>query len=218
MTVPRIMIATPVPCGAPGAGDVTVHYQISLLRVLQSFAAMHYGSANAFVNTDLVRARSRAVRAALDGCYTHLLFWDSDVGGDCASVLRGMLGTGADFIAAPYPRKNPSNRPTHEAPYVAMGFTLLSEACLRRMWDEYHDDLHFQDIVEGRPYRTVAMFQLLMVDAPNPHPHRVLLGEDFSFCERWLRIGGEIHLYDGPGAPLDHVGAHVFRMSKESIV
>jgi hypothetical protein len=207
---PRIMIATPVNASAPGAGAVTVHYQLALLRVLQSFSALHYGSANAFTNTDLVRARSRAVRAALDGCYTHLLFWDSDVGGNCAPVLRAMIESNVDVIAAPYPRKTATMKPTHEPPLVAMGFTLISESCMRRMWDAYYDELYFEDIVEGKPYRTVAMFQLLQVDVPHPTPHRVLLGEDFSFCERWLRLGGEINLYEGLGTPLDHVGAHVF--------
>jgi hypothetical protein len=212
----RILIATPVNAASPGAGDVSVHYQIALMRVIGGGVGnIAYGSANAFVNTDLVRARSRAVRAALDGCYTHLLFWDSDVGGDgCLPALRNMLARGVDFVAAPYPRKNAAMKLTHEPPFVAMGFTLITESCMRRMWDAYYDDFYFEDVVEGRPYRTVALFQLLFADVPQPHPHRVLLGEDFSFCERWLKIGGEIHLYEGPGAPLDHVGSHVFQMPR----
>jgi hypothetical protein len=209
---PRIMIATPVMASVPGSGEVTVHHQLALLRTIQVIGGLGYASANAFLNTDLVRARSRAVRAALDGCFTHLLFWDADVGGDgCARALQGMLDDGADVIAAPYPRKNGTGRMTHEPPLVAMGFTLLSERCLRRMWDAYYDDLHFDDVVNDKPYRTVAMFQLLRVELPTPHPHFALLGEDYSFCERWLRLGGGITLYEGPGAPLEHVGAHVFR-------
>jgi hypothetical protein len=206
----RIMIATPVMAAVPGAGHVTVHYQMSMLRIIQRFANIAITSANAFVNTDLVRARSRAVRAALDGCYTHLLFWDSDVGGTCADALHGMLATGKDVVACPYPRKNLSGRSTHEPPFVAMGFTLISERCMRNMWDAYYDELQFDDVIDGRPYRTVAMFNLLMVDLDKPHPHRTLLGEDYSFCERWLRLDEEIHLYEGPGSPLEHVGGHVF--------
>jgi hypothetical protein len=206
----RVMMATPVLSSSAGAGVVTVHYQMSLMRMVQRFSGLTLTSANAFVNTDLVRARSRCVRSALDGCFTHLLFWDSDVGGACADALHGMLSTDADFIACPYPRKNLSGRSTHEPPFVAMGFTLISERCMRKMWDAYYDELAFDDVVEGKPYRTVALFQLMIVDMLQPQPHRVLLGEDFSFCERWLRLDEEIHLYQGPGSPLQHVGAHVF--------
>jgi hypothetical protein len=211
MISPRVLIVTPVMASIPGAGEVTVHYLGGMLKMIQLFQSLTIMSSTAFVNTDLVRARSRAVRAALDGCFTHLLFWDSDVGGDPSSALRGMLSCGADFVACPYPRKNLSGRMSHEPPFVAMGFTLLSEACLRKMWDAHYDELAFDDIVDGKPFRTVGMFQLLFADVPGALPHRALLGEDFSFCERWLRLGGEIHLYEGPGSPLEHVGGHIFK-------
>jgi hypothetical protein len=208
------MIATPVLASVPDCGQVYIGYQRALMRVLAARVGdiVYASGGTIFVNTDLVRARSRAVRMALDNCCTHLLFWDSDVAGDCAKTLIGMLACGVDFIAAPYPRKNETCAPTHEPPLVAMGFTLLSEACMRRMWDHYYDELHFEDVVEGKPTRTVALFNLLLADAARPTPHRALLGEDFSFCERWLRIDGEIHLYNGPGAPLDHIGPHTYRM------
>jgi hypothetical protein len=213
---PRIMIATPVMASVPGTGTVTVHYQIALMRTAHKFHQLGYHSSNAFVNTDLVRARSRAVRAALDGCYTHLLFWDSDVGGnDVSTCLQGMLDTGADVVAAPYPRKNGTGRMTHEPPFVAMGFTLLSERCMRKMWDAYYDELYFEDVIDAKPIRTVAMFQLLVVEIRSPWPHRALLGEDYSFCERWLRLDETISLYEGPGAPLEHVGSYMFTQRPE---
>jgi hypothetical protein len=209
MSPVRILVVTPVLASVPNTGALTVGYQLSLMRVMQFGAEIGYLTANAFLNTDLTRARSRAVRCALDGCYTHLLFWDSDVGGDCAGALQSMLSAKADVVAAPYPRKNGTGRMTHEPPFVAMGFTLISESCMRRMWDAYHDELRFEDVIDGRPIRTVALFQLMFADVPSPLPHRVLLGEDFSFCERWLRIGGEIHVLDGMA--LEHVGPFVFK-------
>ena len=213
----RLLIATPLMGGL--AGDTSLHYTLSLLKAIQVVSGPAIATGNAFTNMDLVRARSRAARMALDGCYTHLLFWDADVGGNGAGIaLREMLRCNVDVIACPYPRKNMKGQSTHTPPLVAMGFTLISERCLRLMWDAYYDDLAFTDIVDDRPILTVAMFQLLMCDVPNPRPHRALLSEDFSFCERWLRLGGEIHLYEGPGAPLDHVGAHTFAGVKGPVV
>ena len=206
MTLPtvRILVATPV-LGSPESGDVKSAHMTSALRLMRS-PNVEWILHGAFVNMDLVRARSRAVRMALDGCFTHLLFWDSDVGGDAVACLQGMLATKADVIAAPYARKKIPIRGTHERPFVAMGFTLISATCLEKMWDRYYDELHFDDVLENKPYRSVALFQLMLVELQNPRPHRVLLGEDYSFCERWLQMGGEIHVYQGPGAPLDHIG------------
>jgi hypothetical protein len=208
---PRVLIATPVMASEPEAADVKLRFMTSMLQIVRTFNGLGFMSGSAFTNTDLVRARSRAVRCALDECFTHLLFWDSDVGGDVSGALQGMLSCGVDFIACPYPRKNLSGRMTHEPPFVAMGFTLLSEACLRNMWDAHYDELAFDDIVDGKAHRSVALFQLILTDVPGAKPHRALLGEDFSFCERWLRLDGEIHLYEGPGSPLDHAGGHVFK-------
>lgn len=164
-------------------------------------------------NCDVVRARSRAVRIALDQCFTHLLFWDSDVRGNGLLALHYMLGENVDIIGAAYPRKHLPAQSTHTPPYVGMGFTLLSTTCLEKMWDAYYDELYFDDLYDGSPHRSVALFQLLFEERPAPRYHRSLLGEDYSFCERWLRIGGSVHLYDGPGAPMDHVGGYVYSMT-----
>jgi hypothetical protein len=62
-----------------------------------------------FTNCDLVRARSRAVRVALESpTMTHLLHWDADVAGnatDVAGALNAMLESGHDLVGAPYPRR-----------------------------------------------------------------------------------------------------------------
>jgi hypothetical protein len=213
----RLLIATPLMGGL--SGDVALHYMLSMLKAIQIVSSPTIASGNAFTNMDLVRARSRAARMALDGCYTHLLFWDADVGGAGAGLaLREMLRCDVDVIACPYPKKSVHGRMTHHEPLVPMGFTLIKEACLRKMWDTYYDELRFTDVVDDKPIVTVALFQLLFSDVQDPQPHRALLSEDFSFCERWLRIGGEIHLYTGPGSPLDHVGAQVYRATKPEVV
>jgi hypothetical protein len=55
---------------------------------------------------DLVRSRSRIVRMALEtGEFTHVLWWDEDVVPDDVAIIRSMLETGHDLVAAPYPTK-----------------------------------------------------------------------------------------------------------------
>ena len=143
---------------------------------------------------------------ALDHGASHLLFWDSDVGGDDAPrILQGMVGSNVDLIAAPYARKNRTAGPTHsnDGGHVAMGFTLLSHACMARMVEAYASTLTFGDQVDGKVIPTVALFQLMLA-------HGTMLGEDFSFCERWKQIGGSVYLYEEPGLKLSHVGATIY--------
>jgi hypothetical protein len=54
--------------------------------------------------SDLVRARSRVVRMAIDWDATHVLWLDSDVVPKAGS-LGTMLASGFDWIGCPYPRK-----------------------------------------------------------------------------------------------------------------
>lgn len=107
-----------------------------------------------------------------------------------------------------------------EVDSMAFGFTLTSRACLERLWKEYAPTLSFGDVIDDRLYWTVALFQLLLPEQSATAPFAVepLLSEDYSFCERWRRIGGTVQMYVGAGSPLHHVGSHVFRGSREGVV
>lgn len=215
MTTPRICIATTL-YGGPSTG--TVHYKY-MQCVMQLHGRAKFLTTTVLGNCDLVRARSRAVRVALDGCFTHLLFWDSDVIGDAARCLEGMLEQDKELIAAAYPRKHLPPEPTHKLPYVGMGFTLIRTSLLERMWDRYHDELQFEDVIEGKASRSVALFQLVFAQKDVPQrPGRALLSEDYSFCERAMACGADVHLYDGPGSPLSHIGGFVFQGTREELV
>lgn len=83
---------------------------------------------------DLVRVRSRYVRAFLETQATHLFFVDGDISFR-PEVLLGMLETGLDIVAAPYPKRNTINwtaavepndpRPLGEARAYAYPMNLL---------------------------------------------------------------------------------------------
>ena len=215
----RVCIATPV-YGGNAVGTMHAKHVESLMAVLEM--GPRVVPTRILSNCDLVRARSRAVAFALDYAMTHVLFWDSDVAGetraDAPACLSQMLKEDKDVIAAAYPRKSLPPRGSHQPPYVAMGFTLIKATCLEKMWDAYYDELHYDDILDGKPKRLVALFHLLFDTRPAPEPHRMMLGEDYSFCERWLRLGGQVHLYDGPGAPLMHIGGFAFQGTREEML
>lgn len=107
-----------------------------------------------------------------------------------------------------------------EVDAMAFGFTLTSRACLERLWKAFAPTLSFGDVIDDRLYWTVALFQLLLPQQSATAPYAIdpLLSEDYSFCQRWRDIGGKVQMYVGVGSPLHHVGAHVFRGSREGVV
>jgi hypothetical protein len=194
-------------------------------------------------NEDLVRVRSRAVRKFLqetDG--TDLLFVDADISFE-PECVRGMIAAQKDIVGAPYPYKRiywdkvaergqigdrteeELEAAAYDYPYhlasqskpdatgcatvdaAPLGLCLISRACLMMMTEHYAATLAFQD---GEK-KTVALFQLLIKDG-------CLLSEDYSFCHRWRGLGGDVHMYLGPGAPVTHYGMHAFRGAREGLV
>jgi hypothetical protein len=203
----KLLVCTPV-YGHPDSASVSLAYLKAWMAVCKGVECL---PPRHFTNCDLVRGRSRAVRMALEYGASHLLFWDADVGGESVpDVLRSMVAERVDFIAAPYPRKlyrgeGRDTISTHVASgHVGMGFTLLSRACMARMVEAYRTELTFGDLVDDKVYPTVALFQLMILNG-------TLLGEDYSFCQRWQMLGGRVYLVAGEGLPLDHVGGHVYR-------
>ena len=194
-------------------------------------------------SADVVRVRSRFVRHFLQKTdATHILFLDSDIG-MLPKVLRGMLAAARDFVGAPYPRRDaidftrvrrtattdpeaPAYRYSvrlldtfdphsgleldttgcAEVAALPFGCILLTRACCQRMWDAYLE-LSFKDDHRGD---CVALFDLMR------SPEGGLLSEDFSFCARWRELGEKVWMYLGPGSPVDHEGAHLYRGSLEA--
>lgn len=101
----RLGIASPV-YGGGETGSVSVRYHEAVMALVKGGAELV--DSRILTDTDLVRARSRAVAVALDRGWDHLLFWDVDViapVSQIATCLRGMLATGHDLVAAPYAKK-----------------------------------------------------------------------------------------------------------------
>jgi hypothetical protein len=249
----RILIATPVRGASPETASVTLGYAESTRRLSKDpnieVSVLGFGC-------DLTRTRSRVVadfrefnETNPDNPFTHVLWWDDDVIPRDVLVIRRMLETGHDCVAAPYPRKrvdwqrvatvvggNPEAR-AYDYPvliedgaaqsardatvlvsHIGMGFMLCSRGMLDTMWDHYASSLSFGDVIGQRLRHTVALFALVLPpQRPGPPSMGPLLSEDYSFCERWRALGGEVRMFVGEGSPLDHVGTHVFRGHREAL-
>jgi hypothetical protein len=221
MTV-RLVIATPV-YGSVSTGFVSLAYHSAILALSRDTGIEIQ---EAYTNMDLCRARARAVEHfLLHDTAEHLLFWDCDVGGSgprVAKIIRAMIAANKDIVCAPYPMKRePPTLPVKpldpphcegdlvECEAVPMGFTLISRAAAATMREAYAHELAFRDMLPDGPVETVSLFHLKF--AETAQSERVLLSEDYSFCWRARWIGFRVWAFMGDGAPLDHVGGHVYR-------
>ncbi len=192
-------------------------------------------------DADVVRARSRMVRHFLESDCTHLLFVDSDITFDIPCIA-GLIMSDKDVVGACYPRrhilwdkvyaaaregKNPEAAASSyairlkergkmvdnlcEVDGIGLGMTLIKRHVLQSMVDAYRDELWFRDDAEGGA-ETVAIFQLAI------NSERLLLTEDYSFCERLKAQGFKTYMYLGVGSPVDHSGIYTFKGFRDGVI
>jgi hypothetical protein len=92
------------------------------------------------------------------------------------------------------------------ARYVGAGFLMIRRHVLERMCAHYHSLQFFRehsgDALANNP-RRFALFECLIEPQSGTY-----LSEDFSFCQRWTDIGGEIWV--DLESRLNHVGPMIF--------
>lgn len=179
---------------------------------------------------DIVRTRSRMAAIALEGDFSHLLFWDADVSTkDPVRVVREMLAADVDVICTPYPKKSIDlhawrNAPTLEdaqAEAYSWPLVMLDRESERRgtarevglvpmgctlitrgcLAHMSADSEVFLDSFGGVKRKLPATFGLV-------HMGEQLLSEDHSFCHRWREMGGRVWL--NTASVCDHFGAHLY--------
>lgn len=231
---PRILIITPV-YGMTDSASVALGYAMQREALLR-LDGVTFQDPSLFYSDDLVRGRSRAAcYAAEESDATHYLWWDSDVvPDDAVSLVVSMLDAGRSIVGAPYPVKRIKARYPYrlagpdsgtvpvevrdgciQVDDMAMGFMLVEAEVVRTMIRHYRDDLWYSDTRPGHETRELVaifaqMFGETMTD-PSGKRFRTLDSEDFSFCRRARAIGYSVNMYVGPGAPVHHVGPHLFR-------
>lgn len=236
---PRILIVTPV-YGATDSASVALGYSRAVNRLAHA-SNVRLAPDELHYSDDLVRGRSRAADEAVKSGASHVLWWDSDVVPEGpATIVSWMVASGHDVVGAPYPVKRIKARfpyrvsgsdsgtttvsgHSHCVPIddIAMGFMLMSVSVLEKMIETHRRELWFTDVRPGEPtVERVAIFAQMFgpeSTTADGKRFRTLDSEDYSFCRRWRDLGGKVHMYVGPFAPLAHVGSHRYEAGIEDI-
>ena len=214
-------------------GMLTDQYFLSMFRLSQAF--MQHGinfRITTLRNESLVtRARNILTAMFLESDCTHLMFIDADIEFDVESVLRA-LAYDKPIMAAAYPKKalpvqyainfkfvDSENRQIRvengavEVLDASTGFFLIKRSTVEKMIQAY-PELHYRNdsnIDEKFNKYCYALFDTWL----DPDDNRYL-SEDYTFCRRWQKIGGEIWL--DPNTKLNHVGSYTFEGDVSKII
>ncbi len=161
------------------------------------------------------RARNLLVERFLLSDCTHLIFIDSDQGWSLESIMR-LLKADKEVVGGVYPTKNnwehyactvftdEKGIPEVEkesglirAQKVPTGFMKIKREVFDKLRKAYPQNWYWENAGMPNVRRVYNYFGHLTVD-------HVALGEDISFCNRWLTIGGE--LWVEPRCTISHVG------------
>ena len=231
---PAVRLYIGTPCFG---GNVTDHYTLSLLGLQAACLRRGIPLAFCLLHGDalITRARNSVVAEFLrDPKATHLLFIDADIGFTPQEVFR-LLEADRDLVGGAYPVKlinwdragrgiDPATtfdyvaellEPTAPVPadgfaparYVGTGFLMVRRSVFERMAARYPEiryrRTHATADSDIAPDGLRAFFDCV-IDPDSGH----YLSEDFTFCKRWLDMGGE--LWVDTRSRLRHVGRHVF--------
>ena len=144
-----------------------------------------------------------------------LVFVDSDVTWQAGALLK-LVDAPVDLCAGVYPnRKDPITYPLHyldrpeliadpdtmllEVKSVATGLLKLSRACIQKMIEAYPDKHYY---TAERDKQFYPLFDHVFEDGYK-------WGEDYSFCIRWRKIGGQVWI--DPEITMGHVGYKIFQ-------
>ena len=219
----HVFIATPA-----YGGTVTAAYFQSVLRLVTALPGREIEMTHHFRSSSLLPlARNELVADFLEQAdATHLLFWDADMG-VMPDVLFDMLDFGKPVVGLAYPKKHydwshadePSNRPLPDrlmevivsaveppervgkflkSNRVGTGFLLIERPV-------------FETVAEAMPelaYTHRGRRSHAFFDTAIDPETKDYVSEDYAFCDRVRRCGGEIWCH--VEAPVTHVGVHSF--------
>lgn len=172
-------------------------------------------------------ARDLMVTKFLDGPGTDLVFIDNDVFWEYGAILE-LIKKPVDLVVGVYPqRRDPIDFSVRwradqgelwsdidtgllEAACIPAGFMKMSRAMLEKMTEHYRDSLEYYCEIAPKK-TTVALFdRYWLQDAAEVEGRKVSvkLGEDFSFCQRWLDLGGKTWIQ--PWLKMGHIGYKSF--------
>jgi hypothetical protein len=229
--MPKLLIGTPC-----YNGTVTMQYLSSMLRLQHTLARENIDFSLAMTGSEslITRARNFIVSQFLGGPqFTHLLFIDADIGFD-ETVVSRYLKAEKEIVAGIYPLKGldpeairglaagrsiattltyavklcegePSDADGFaKAEYAATGFMLIRRDVLERMAAEHPELKYEHSFTKGAGgTHLYALF-----DTSLDRDQGLYLPEDYTFCNRWRAMGGEIWV--DVRSKFTHVGTYSF--------
>lgn len=159
----------------------------------------------------LTKVRNEIVQRFWDAGEDVLLFLDSDMAWNAIDAVKLILRP-EDIACINYRTKTEEDRwvcylPGASTPQVkdgmirvmdaGTGFFKMTRECIRQMREAY-PDLEYKDRNGAQIF---ALFDFSLRDG-------AYWGEDYTFCERWRAIGGEIWML--PNATVDHIGQKTY--------
>ena len=204
--MPTIFIATPCL-----DGNVSAHYTASLVRTMTALQQRGWRAPRIdfeIGNSLVADARNKLVARFLASDSSDLVFIDSDLSWSADDLLK-LASFDAPLVAGVYQRKsrtkidfavkfgaaiNMDAQGLIAVERVGTGFMRIRRDCLEKMVAAHPALRMARDGLS-------ALFDTSIVDGQ-------FIGEDFTFCDRWRAIGGQV-LID-PAINLSHHGAAAY--------
>jgi hypothetical protein len=211
-TTPTLFIATPCL-----DGNVSAHYTASLVRTMSALQQRGWRSPQIdfeIGNSLIADARNKLVSRFLASDCSDLVFIDSDLSWSPEDLLR-LASYDVPFAAGVYQRKSRTKvdfavkfgaaigldaQRLIAVERVGTGFMRLRRDCLEKMVAA-HAPLRLRNPAREDDRHFYALFDTAIVDGQ-------FIGEDFTFCDRWRAIGGQV-LID-PTMNFGHHGAAAY--------
>ena len=214
-------------------GMVTDQFFLSMFRASQTFMQHGINFRITTLRNESLITRGRNILTAmfLESDCSHLMFIDADIEFQADDLLR-MMAYDKPIMAAAYPKKalpiqyainfkfiNQEKKQIRiengavEVLDASTGFFLVKREVVEKMMQEY-PELHYRNdsnIDEKFNKYCYSFFDTIH----DPEDNRYL-SEDYTFCRRWQKLGGEIWL--DPNTKLNHVGTHSFEGDVTKII
>ena len=214
-------------------GMVTDQFFLSMFRTSQTFMQHGINFRITTLRNESLITRGRNILTAmfLESDCSHLMFIDADIEYQADDLLR-MMAYDKPIMAAAYPKKalpiqyainfkfiNQEKKQIRiengavEVLDASTGFFLVKREVVEKMMQAY-PELHYRNdsnIDEKFNKYCYSFFDTIH----DPEDNRYL-SEDYTFCRRWQKLGGEIWL--DPNTKLNHVGTHSFEGDVTKII
>jgi hypothetical protein len=207
-------------------GQITDQYFLSMFRLTQELIKYNINFRITTLRNESLVPRARNILNAMfleaKEC-THLMFIDADIEFEPESIIR-MLAMDKELITGAYPKKTlPVDYAINlkfsdkdrtqvrvdmgavEVLDASTGFWLMKREVVDKMIEGYPELFYLNDSSIDPKFNQYCYSFFDTIHDPDDNRY---LSEDYTFCRRWQKIGGQIWL--DPNTKLNHVGSYTF--------